>query len=116
MDIPMETFIIRGGNVLSGELRVNGSKNHALKLIPASLLAEQPLTITHLPAVEDVLRLLEIVEEFGARVKKHDAHTITITPPKKFNGKLDRTRVPTLRASIVLLGPLLSRFGKVELA
>lgn len=111
----METFVLRGGKRLHGELSVCGSKNHALKLIPSCILSRQPVTITNLPGVEDVVRMLEIVDEFGATVKKNSQHTVTITPPKTFPGLLDRTRVPQLRASIVLLGPLLARFGHVVL-
>lgn len=112
----MEQFVIHGGRQLAGELPVNGAKNHALKLIPACLLSKQSSTISNLPAVEDVQRLLEIVEEIGGVVKQsEDGRVATITPPTEFSGELDKELVTKLRASIVLIGPLLARFGRVHM-
>jgi len=99
---------------LHGELSVNGAKNHVLKLIPAAFLFDGPITIHNVPQVEDVFRLLEIVEQIGGTVNR-DNRTVTITPPEHFDGKLSTELVPKLRASLVLIGPLLARYGRVEL-
>lgn len=111
----MDLFSITGGNPLHGELPVNGAKNHALKLIPAALLAAGDSRIANVPDIEDVSRMLEIVENIGGSVKRTDDGTVTVTPPAAFGGTLPDDLVPTLRASLVLLGPLLARFGKVVL-
>ncbi len=111
----MEKFVIQGNNTLDGELPVNGAKNHALKMIPASLLANGPTVIHNVPEVEDVLRMLEIVEKIGGQVKKSEGSIVEITPPEQFDGELPRDIVPCLRASIVLVGPLLARYGVVSL-
>ncbi|OGY85447.1 MAG: UDP-N-acetylglucosamine 1-carboxyvinyltransferase [Candidatus Kerfeldbacteria bacterium RIFOXYA2_FULL_38_24] len=111
----MEKFIIRGKQPLSGEIPVNGAKNHALKIIPAALLSTQESVFHSVPQVEDVDRLLEIVEDIGGVVKKEGNHTVRIVPPAKFNGILPKKLVPKLRASILLLGSLLVRFGRVEM-
>lgn len=109
-----DQFHISGGRVLQGELQVNGAKNHALKMIPAALLVDGPTTLENVPDIEDVSRLLEIVEEMGATVKRTH-HTITITPPSHFSGDLSATLVPTLRASVVIIGPALTRYKRVHL-
>lgn len=111
----MEKFVIHGGAKLSGSLAVNGAKNHVLKMIPACFLADGPTTIHNVPQVEDVLRLLEIVENIGGQVKRIDGHTVSIEPPVDFKGQLPADLVPKLRASIVLVGPLLARYGVVNL-
>ncbi len=111
----MEQFLIHGGKRLEGELKVNGAKNHALKLIPAIFLFHGTTTIHNLPLVEDVLRLLEIVEQIGGTVNRPSKHVVEITPPEQFDGFLSEELVPKLRASLVLLGPLLARYGTVIL-
>lgn len=110
----MDTFVISGGKQLSGELRVNGAKNHALKMIPACFLCSDTTTIQNVPRVEDVSRLLEIVEHIGGRVNQ-EGNSVRITPPEVFSGDLPIEIVPKLRASIVLVGPLLARYGRVRL-
>ncbi|MFH1426587.1 MAG: UDP-N-acetylglucosamine 1-carboxyvinyltransferase [Candidatus Kerfeldbacteria bacterium] len=111
----MDTFVINGGTQLKGELRVNGAKNHALKLIPAAFLTAEETIIQNVPNIEDVARMLEIVEKIGGTVKHQDEHTVALTPPREFDGRLPEDLVPTLRASIVLLGPVLARYDAVRL-
>lgn len=111
----METFVLHGPSMLAGEIAVNGAKNHALKMITACLLSSEQTTITNVPMVEDVRRMLEIVENIGGMVKHEAEGRITISAPDSFNGQLPQEIVPKLRASIVLLGPLLARYGAVTL-
>ena len=111
----MEEFIIEGGNHLRGELIVNGAKNHALKMIPAALLSAETTVISNVPYVEDVLRLLEILEDIGCTVNRSADHVVSITPPVECNGELSFELAPRIRASVVLLGPLLGRYGAVHL-
>lgn len=111
----MERFIIKGGRKLNGTISVKGAKNHALKIIPAAFLSQHKTIISNLPQVEDVFRMLEIVETIGGKVEKKGRGVVSIQPPSKFNGRLPRKLVPKLRASLVLLGPLLVRYKKVSL-
>lgn len=111
----MEKFIIAGGKKLHGTISVKGAKNHALKMIPAAFLANGKTIIKNVPHVEDVERMMEIVNAIGGKAEKLEKDAIAITPPKKFNGDLPRDLIPKLRASLVLLGPLLARYKKVVL-
>lgn len=111
----MEKFAIQGGKKLSGAIRVRGAKNHALKAIPAAFLSEQETIISNIPKVEDILRMLEIIESIGGKVEWLSEREIKIKPPSKFSGTLPKKVVPKLRASLVLMGPLLARYGKVSL-
>lgn len=111
----MEEFIIEGGHPLQGEIVVNGAKNHALKMIPAALLSSETTVITNVPYVEDVLRLLEILEDIGCTVNRGADHVVSITPPQQSDGELSFELAPKIRASVVLLGPMLARYGAVHL-
>lgn len=111
----MEKFIITGGKKLHGTISVKGAKNHALKMIPAAFLVNGRTVIKNIPHVEDVERMLEIVAEIGGKAERLKKDVVAITPPKKFNGVLPRELMPKLRASLVLLGPLLARYQKVIL-
>lgn len=107
---------IRGGKTLHGSVLIPGAKNAALKQIAAALLTEEPVTLTNVPKIIDVERMLTIVEALGASVEKDwDAHTITITAKDIDPTKLPAEDVRLLRASIVLLGPLLVRTGEVTM-
>ncbi len=111
----MEKFIIQGNNKLKGEIKVNGAKNFALKILPAAFLSDQPLTVTNVPEIEDIKRLLEIIEDCGAKVERLSKGKYKITPPKRPKTDLSKDLVPQLRASILLVGPLLARYKKVDL-
>jgi UDP-N-acetylglucosamine 1-carboxyvinyltransferase len=75
----MSKFIITGGNKLEGKIKLSGNKNSALKLIPATLLADSPTTLTNVPNIIDVDVALQLVENLGAKVKR-DGSTVTIDP------------------------------------
>lgn len=111
----MERFVIQGQAPLSGTIAVNGAKNHVLKLIPAAFLVDGPTTITNVPQVSDVMHLLDIAQEIGAGVEWQSDSTVVITPPDSIEPTLSEELVPKLRASVVLLGPLLARYGAVRL-
>ncbi|MBU4332101.1 UDP-N-acetylglucosamine 1-carboxyvinyltransferase [Patescibacteria group bacterium] len=108
----MSKFIITGGKKLSGEIPVNGAKNAALKIIPAALLFDEKITISNVPKIEDVTRLLEIVKDLGVEVKQK-GNTVKIQAGDIKSGELSRDLVPKLRASNMLIGPLLLRVGEV---
>ena len=108
-------FVVTGGHPLAGTIRPAGNKNAALPVIAASLLADGPVTLHNIPRIRDVETLLELVADLGAAVEWAAANTVVIdsrgVKPKALNPSLC-TRI---RASILLAGPLLARFGKVIL-
>lgn len=110
----LQKFIITGGRKLQGTIKVSGSKNAALPILCATLLTDQKSTITNVPDIADIHTLLEIFSSLGVTTTFND-HTVTIDPVG-----LKRTPVPEelickMRASILLLGPLLARFGEATL-
>lgn len=110
----MAQYVIQGGTPLSGEIKVAGSKNEALKAIAASLLSEEPMTIHNVPDIEDVRSLLQIVEGLGGKVSRAD-HTLTLETRGVRSGDLTAVDGGRIRATTVLVGPLLARFGEVRM-
>src|SRR3989338_4839496 len=109
-----ETFIIQGGGELTGEIKVNGAKNAALKILAASLLSTEPCIITNLPDIEDVHRMMELLESIGVKITANDQATIVETRHAAA-GPFDKKLVESIRASILLAGPLLARPGEVTM-
>ena len=109
----MEKFIIQGGNPVHGDISVMGAKNHALKAVASSLLSAEPITISNVPEIEDIFRLLEILKEIGATVTHTKPGEYIIDTSKVNTTTLPVELVPQLRSSIVLSGPMLARFGEV---
>ncbi len=110
----MSYLKIEGQHKLRGTVTVSGSKNAAIKLIAATLLASKPCTITNVPDISDVAVMLQLVENLGARVTRRN-HTITIDPRHIRYVDPDPALVGRLRASLVLIGPYLARFGKIKM-
>ncbi|MEK7112038.1 MAG: UDP-N-acetylglucosamine 1-carboxyvinyltransferase, partial [Patescibacteria group bacterium] len=108
----MSKFIITGGNKLKGTIKLTGNKNSALKLIPASLLAETPTSLTNVPIIQDVAVMVELVEKLGARVSGKGTNSLVIDPSGIKSYEPDPTLSIKIRASVVLAAPLLARFGK----
>lgn len=107
----MSKFIITGGHKLEGKIKLSGNKNSALKLIPASLLANTQSTFTNLPNILDVDVSLELISKLGAMVKR-EGSTVTIDPSTLNSFDADPTLSSKYRASVVLAAPLLVKFGK----
>ena len=108
----MSKFIISGGNKLKGTIKLTGNKNSALKLIPASLLAETPTSLTNVPIIQDVGVMVELVEKLGAKVTGKGTNSLIIDPSGLSSYELDPALSVKIRASVVLAAPLLARFGK----
>lgn len=102
----MEVFEITGGKKLSGKIAVCGSKNAATPIIAATLLTPEASVIHNIPRIEDVFRMLEILESMGVEVNWLDEHTVKIVPGTYDIAKLDQRLVKKLRSSILLLGSL----------
>ncbi|OQA36931.1 MAG: UDP-N-acetylglucosamine 1-carboxyvinyltransferase [Parcubacteria group bacterium ADurb.Bin326] len=111
----MEKYVIEGGHKLHGEIPVYGAKNEALKIIAASVLLEGKCTIKNIPEIEDINRLVEILEDLGAKVERN-GHEITIDPQSINKTKPSDDLVHKLRSSVMLAGPLLAHYGKVTMA
>lgn len=107
----MEKLKIAGGYPLKGTIKVSGAKNSAVALIPATILAESPVTIEGLPEISDVRTLTGLLEEIGATVTSEDGE-ITVDPRHMISMPLPNGRVKKLRASYYLMGAMLGRFKK----
>lgn len=115
----MNVFRIRGGNTLKGEITPQGAKNEALQVICAALLTEEPVTVHNIPDILDVNRLIELIRNLGCKVERPGENSYRFTARSidtKFLGTEEyRVKAASLRASIMMLGPLLARYGSVSL-
>lgn len=112
----MSSFRVEGGHKLSGEITPQGAKNEALQIISAVLLTDQEIKIHKIPQIRDVLKLIDLLRDFGVEVAKQSDESYSF---KAANVKLDfldtkefKEKAAALRGSIMILGPLLARFGK----
>lgn len=111
----MDTFIIQGGKKLKGAIEVEGAKNSAVAIIAATVLVAGETRLRNVPNIHDVVAMLKILESMGASVRWDDKHNVTIDT-KNLNGqKIDQDQVAKLRASVMFLGGLASRFGGIRL-
>ncbi len=112
----MGRFLIKGRKVVSGTHRVPGNKNAALPMIAAALLTAEPVTLTNVPAISDVARMLDCARKFGAAVTRDlAARTVTIEAKKLKTVRLDPSLARMIRTSVLFAGPLLARRGGVSL-
>lgn len=111
----MESIIVCGGMRLAGEVRVEGAKNSALKLMAASLLAPGTSRITNIPDIADVDIMSEVLEHLGARVVRTD-HCLEIDASELGTHEAPYELVAKMRASIAVLGPLVARYGEARVA
>ena len=111
----MDKLIIKGGSKISGSVNVHGSKNAALPIIVSSLLSEKTLKLSNVPNVVDVLNLIKLLKNYGVKIE-HKKNKLKINPLKIKNLSADYDVVRKMRASILILGPLLSRFGEARIS
>lgn len=112
-----ESFVITGlagEHTLKGEIPVRGAKNDALKVLAASFLFKDTVTITNVPDIDDIGALSGLIEGLGAKVVR-SGRTIEVTAPSDTSAVLDCAVAKRFRASVVLTGPILTRYGKVSL-
>lgn len=107
----MDVYKIKGGKPLTGTIKVSGAKNSAVALIPASILADSPVTIDGLPEISDVQMLQALLEDIGGKVH-FEAGKMTIDPTEMVDMPLPNGNVKKLRASYYLMGAMLGRFKK----
>jgi UDP-N-acetylglucosamine 1-carboxyvinyltransferase len=111
----MDAFVIDGKAPLSGTIIPSGNKNAAFPLIAASLLTDRPVTLHNLPNIGDVRTMLNIVEDLGVEVTRHDAHSATLRAGQIRKTAPDPARFAKIRGALVLMGALLAREGEVRL-
>lgn len=108
----MDSIVVRGGRALSGEIPIAGAKNACLTLMPATLLTEEPLTLINAPRLSDIRTMGQLLQSLGAEVTKlQDGKVITLSSHAITSQKAEYDIVRKMRASILVLGPLLARFG-----
>jgi UDP-N-acetylglucosamine 1-carboxyvinyltransferase len=112
----MDKLIITGGGPLSGEIRISGAKNAALPILAATLLAEEPVTICNVPHLHDITTTMELLGNMGVELVVDERLNIEVhaSTIQQFYAPYELVR--TMRASILVLGPLLARHGKAEVS
>lgn len=112
----MDKFLIQGGKCLNGQVRVSGAKNAALPIIAAALLVKGPLVIDNMPALKDVNTMLKLIQCMGVDVVHSADMQVTVDSSNITSYKAPYDLVKTMRASILVLGPLLAHFGEAEVS
>jgi len=109
-------YVINGANELNGEIEISGAKNAAVAIIPAALMVDGVCRIENLPDISDVKTLLNILKEMGARIKSVNKRTIDIDCSRVGTSHATFDMMRRIRASYYLIGALLSRFGRADVA
>lgn len=112
----MDKLIIRGGHALSGDVRISGAKNAVLPILAATLLADSPMSIGNVPHLQDVTTTMELLGRMGATLTVDERMRIEVDPTTTHEFVAPYELVKTMRASILVLGPLLARFGRAEVS
>jgi len=112
----MDKLIIEGGHSLNGYLSSSGAKNSALPILASSLLLEGKLTLSNIPHLKDVTTMIEVLGSMGANITLDDDMNLEINTSDLKNQVARYELVKTMRASVLVLGPLLAKFGKAEVA
>lgn len=112
----MDKLLIEGGACLKGDVLISGAKNAALPILASTLLASEPVTISNLPHLHDVTTMLELMRRLGVVITTHESMSVEIDARNMNSVVAPYDLVKTMRASILVLGPLLARFGKAEVS
>jgi UDP-N-acetylglucosamine 1-carboxyvinyltransferase len=111
----MDKLRIRGGNPLRGEVRISGAKNAALPILSAALLTAEPLVLSNVPRLNDIGTMLKLLGEMGV-MSSRDGESVTLRAHQVTELVASYERVKTMRASILVLGPLVARFGEAKVS
>lgn len=112
----MDKLIIQGGQRLSGTIRVSGAKNAALPVLAATLLADSPMTVSNIPHLQDITTTMELLGRMGVRLTVDERMNVEVDSSAITNVDAPYELVRTMRASILVLGPLLARFGEADVS
>ena len=113
----MDSILVRGGGPLNGQIPIAGAKNACLTLMPATLLSEEPLTLTNAPRLSDIKTMTELLRSLGSEVAMmQDGKTLAMSCHSEINTRAEYDIVRKMRASNLVLGPLLAREGVAEVS
>ena len=112
----MESLLIKGGRALNGSVRIGGAKNAALPVLISSLLTDQDLLISNVPHLRDITTTLELLGRLGANIEVNEKSVVRIRASNLHSRCAPYDLVKTMRASILVLGPLLARYGEAEVS
>lgn len=112
----MEQYVIKGGNPLVGEVKIGGAKNAALAILAAAIMTDETVLIENLPDVRDINVLLQAIEGIGAIVDRIDRHTVKINGSMIRDVNIEYEYIKKIRASYYLLGALLGKYKKAQVA
>ena len=112
----MDKLQITGGVALQGEVRISGAKNATLPILAAALLADSPVTVGNVPHLHDVTTMIELLAQMGVTVTVNERMSIDVDPSTIRECVAPYELVKTMRASILVLGPLLARFGRADVS
>ncbi|MCF3972097.1 UDP-N-acetylglucosamine 1-carboxyvinyltransferase [Paracoccus salsus] len=113
----MDQIIVRGNGALKGEIPIAGAKNACLTLMPATLLTDQPLTLTNAPRLSDIRTMTELLESLGAEAASlQDGQVLAMSSHALTSHRAEYDIVRKMRASILVLGPMLARDGRAEVS
>ena len=112
----MDRLEIIGGSALSGEVRISGAKNASLPILTASLLAEGPVILENVPHLNDVTTTVKLLRRIGVEVTFHDGLRLEVDSSGVSHFEAPYELVKTMRASVLVLGPLLSRYGRADVS
>src|SRR5262249_18834942 len=113
---PMDKLVIDGGSPLSGDVRISGAKNAALPLMCAALLTREPLQLGNVPHLNDVSTMLRLLGQMGVQVSLDDRTGVELRAEHVAEPVASYDLVKTMRASILVLGPLLARCGQARVS
>lgn len=112
----MDKLLIQGGNPLSGNVRISGAKNAALPILAGTLLASEPVIVRNVPHLKDVTTTLSLLQILGAELTVDDQLNVEVDARNVHNYEAPYELVKTMRASILVLGPLVARFGRADVS
>jgi UDP-N-acetylglucosamine 1-carboxyvinyltransferase len=112
----MDKILVEGGQPLQGDVRISGAKNAVLPILCAALLADDPVSITNVPRLHDVRTTLRVLGELGAGIEADEDYAIRIDPRSVHSHVAPYELVKTMRASVLVLGPLLAKHGAAEVS
>ncbi|MEZ0237440.1 MAG: UDP-N-acetylglucosamine 1-carboxyvinyltransferase [Methylophilaceae bacterium] len=111
----MDKLVIQGGQPLKGEVRISGAKNAALPILCSALLTSEPLTLTNVPDLNDIQTMLRLLEQMGVKVAQ-SGDTVTLDASGLNNPTAPYEMVKTMRAAVLVLGPLVARCGEAHVS
>ncbi|MBP6299925.1 MAG: UDP-N-acetylglucosamine 1-carboxyvinyltransferase, partial [Arenimonas sp.] len=112
----MAKIIIQGGDILNGDVLISGAKNAVLPILCATILADEPIIISNVPNLHDVTTTIKLLGALGATIVATEPKSLHIDPRTVNQTVAPYDLVKTMRASILVLGPLLAKFGHAEVS